>query len=606
MLTHLQVRDFAIIDAVEVELREGLTVLTGETGAGKSILVDALQLAVGGRAGAEVIRHDAQRAEIAATFDLRAADPALRERLAEQSIESEDELIVRRVITREGRSRAYLNGQQVPVQVLREVGALLAEIHGQHEFQSLLRPAAQRRLLDAFAGVEPLAAEVATLHRERLARTEALATLQAAERDRDDRLDLLRHQVAELVALALQGDELPALTAERSRLANTGRLAEAARGALELLYESDSGSAQAHAARALGLLRQAAALDPRLDALLPGLDAAVAGLGEAGRELSRYLDGLEADPARQEQVEQRLAAIEALARKHRVAAAELPEKLTDLQTELSRLERLGEGLHERRAALTAAVAAWREGAQRLSVARAQAAAELATAISARMQTLGMAGGRFEVALCPLAAAASDTHPGGLEEVEFQVSANAGQPPRPLARVASGGELSRLSLAVQVTLAHRSAGAGAPPAARGAAHGAPSPAEPRLCMVFDEVDSGVGGAVAEIVGRELAALGRSTQVLCVTHLPQVAALADRHLRISKLTDGRTTRTQVTALSGAARVEEIARMLGGIDITDTAREHAAEMLDAGERLSPSPSGGAGTPPGGSARRSRGRAR
>jgi DNA repair protein RecN (Recombination protein N) len=603
MLTHLQVRDFAIIDAVEVELGDGLTVLTGETGAGKSILVDALQWAVGGRAGVEVIRHDAARAEIAATFDLRAADPLLRGWLAEQSIEADDDLVVRRVITREGKSRAYLNGQQVPVQALREVGALLAEIHGQHEFQSLLKPAAQRRLLDDYAGTEALAAEVAALHRDRLTKAEALASLEDDARERDDRLDLLRHQAGELSALALQSDELPALAAERSRLANTGRLADSARAALDLVYEAEGGSAQANAARALGLLRQSAGLDAKLGALLPGLEEAVAGLGEIGRELTRYLDDLEADPARQEQVEQRLAAIESLARKHRIAPAELPGKAAELEAELARLEDIGHGLDERRAAVAAAVQAWRGRAERLSAARTRAAAELGRAISARMQTLGMAGGRFEVEVQPNAAAATgaaETSPGGLEDIEFKVSANAGQPPRPLARVASGGELSRLSLAVQVTLAHRPT--------RVAGH----IGEPGLCRVFDEVDSGVGGAVAEIVGRELAALGRSTQVLCVTHLPQVAALADRHLRISKLTDGRTTRTQVTPLSGATRIEEIARMLGGIDITDTARGHAAEMLAAGARLSaavpgesPHP-GGADTPAGGNVRRSRGRAR
>jgi DNA repair protein RecN (Recombination protein N) len=603
MLTHLQVRDFAIIDAVEVELGDGLTVLTGETGAGKSILVDALQWAVGGRAGVEVIRHDAARAEIAATFDLRAADPLLRGWLAEQSIEADDDLVVRRVITREGKSRAYLNGQQVPVQALREVGALLAEIHGQHEFQSLLKPAAQRRLLDDYAGTEALAAEVAALHRDRLTKTEALASLEDDARERDDRLDLLRHQAGELSALALQSDELPALAAERSRLANTGRLADSARAALDLVYEAEGGSAQANAARALGLLRQSASLDAKLGALLPGLEEAVAGLGEIGRELTRYLDDLEADPARQEQVEQRLAAIESLARKHRIAPAELPGKAAELEGELARLEDIGQGLDERRAAVAAAVQAWRGRAERLSAARTRAAAELGRAISARMQTLGMAGGRFEVEVQPNAAAATgaaETSPGGLEDIEFKVSANAGQPPRPLARVASGGELSRLSLAVQVTLARRPT--------RVAGH----IGEPGLCRVFDEVDSGVGGAVAEIVGRELAALGRSTQVLCVTHLPQVAALADRHLRISKLTDGRTTRTQVTPLSGATRIEEIARMLGGIDITDTARGHAAEMLAAGARLSAAPSGesprpgGADTPAGGNVRRSRGRAR
>ncbi len=588
MLTHLQVRDFAIIDAVEVELEGGLTVLTGETGAGKSILVDALQLAVGARAGAEAIRHGAERAEVAATFDLRRADPALRGLLEEQSIDADDELVVRRVVTREGKSRAYLNGQQVPVQVLREVGPFLAEIHGQHEFQSLLRASAQRQLLDDYAGAGTQAAEVAALHRERAARAAALAALEADARDRDARLDLLRHQVNELTALALQPDELPTLAAERSRLANGGRLAEAARGALELLYESDSGSAHSLAARAHATLRQAAALDARLEALLPGLDAAVIGLADASRELTRYLDGLDSDPARQEQVEQRLAAIEAAARRHRVPAAELPAKALELQTELGRIEGVEQALTSHREAVRAAGRAWHDAARRLSTLRAKAAQTLGRDITARMQTLGMTGGRFEVALHP--AASSESAPGGLEDIEFLVSANAGQPPRPLAKVASGGELSRLSLAVQVTLASRTGSGGS-------------------CMVFDEVDSGVGGAVAEIVGRELAALGRAAQVLCVTHLPQVAALGTRHLRVSKLTDGLTTRTQITPLQGAARVEEVARMLGGVTITATARGHASEMIagtGAGSAPGVRSSGGADNPADGNGRRSRGRAR
>ena len=586
MLTHLQVRDFAIIDAVEIELEGGLTVLTGETGAGKSILVDALQLAVGGRAGAEAIRHGAERAEVAATFDLRRADPALRVLLEEQSIDADDELVVRRVVTREGKSRAYLNGQQVPVQVLREVGGFLAEIHGQHEFQSLLRAAAQRQLLDAYAGAETQAAEVAALHRERASRAAALAALESEARDRDARLDLLRHQVNELTALALQPDELPALAAERSRLANGGRLAEAARSALDLLYETDSGSAHALAARAHATLRQAATLDARLEALLPGLDAAVIGLADAARELTRYLDGLDSDPARQEEVEQRLAAIESAARKHRVSAAELPAKAAELQSELSRLEGVEQALDSHREAVRTAGRAWTEAARRLSTVRTKAAQTLGRDISARMQTLGMTGGRFEVALHPTTS--GESTPGGLEDIEFLVSANAGQPPRPLAKVASGGELSRLSLAVQVTLASRTESGG-------------------TCMVFDEVDSGVGGAVAEIVGRELAALGRAAQVLCVTHLPQVAALGSRHLRVSKLTDGQTTRTQITPLQGAARIEEVARMLGGVTITATAREHAAEMI-AGTAAGAAvrSSDGAGTPAGGNGRRSRGRAR
>ncbi|MFZ9478279.1 MAG: DNA repair protein RecN [Steroidobacteraceae bacterium] len=596
MLTHLHIRDFAIIDAVELELGRGLCVLTGETGAGKSILVDALQLAVGARAGSEVIRHDAARAEVPATFDLGQASAGLRALLEEQSIEISDELLVRRVITREGKSRAYLNGQAVPVQVLREVGEWLAEIHGQHEFQSLVRPAAQRELLDRYAGAEAEAAEVARLHRLRLERSAALVALEAAARERDDRLELLKHQVQELEALALKSGELATLTEERTRLANSGRLAEGARGALDLLYDAEDANAHALASRALGLLRTAGQLDPKLAALQPALDSALISLGDAAQELTRYLDNLEADPVRQAELEQRLASIESLARKHRVPAEQLPDKALELQAEWQRLEQLDANLAALQTALAEATAAWRKAAGTLSERRRVAAAKLASDISARMQTLGMAGGRFTVALQPLEESSSSAQ--GLEDVEFQVSANAGQPPRPLGKVASGGELSRLSLAVQVALIRGNESAQS------------------VCMVFDEVDSGVGGAVAEIVGRELAALGARAQVLCVTHLPQVAALGDRHLRVAKLTDGHTTRTQITALEGTARTEEIARMLGGLAITDKAREHAAEMLAAGRRAPAAASTRGATPaaarsdedtaPSGSARKSRGRAR
>lgn len=596
MLTHLHIRDFAIIDAIEIDLAGGLTVLTGETGAGKSILVDALQLAVGARAGTEVIRHEATRAEITATFDTRKASGTLRRLLDEQSIECDDELVVRRVITREGKSRVYLNGQQVPLQVLREAGEALAEIHGQHEFQSLVRAAAQRELLDAYAGCSDLARELAALHQARLQRSAALDALLDAARDRDARLELLRHQCNELAALAPRADELDALEAERTRLANSGRLVANARGALDLLYEGDDQNAHAAASRALGLIRQGGALDTQLAALLPTLDEAVIKLADSARELNRYLDALEADPARQAEVEERLAALEALARKHRVATRQLPLKALELDAELQRLEKIDEDRTALQRAVDEAVKAWRLAAEKLSQQRRETAGALAADITARMQELGMGGGRFDVELTPLRSEPHGTMQGaltlaaGLEDIAFLVSANAGQPPRPLGKVASGGELSRLSLAVQVALATRTQGDGS-----------------AICMVFDEVDSGVGGAVAEIVGRELARLGASAQVLCVTHLPQVAALGDRHLRVSKRSDGKSTHTQIEALESDARVEEVARMLGGVAITGKARDHAAEMLESGKRTSPRPSRrGAGTPSAGNGRKSRARDR
>ena len=560
MLTHLHIRDLAIVDSAEIEFRKGFTVLSGETGAGKSIVVDALQLVSGGRAGLEVVRHGAERTDIVATFEAANASAALRALLEEQSIEAGDELVLRRVVTAEGKSRAWLNSQPVTVQLLRQAGELLLDIHGQHEFQALTRSSAQRDLLDEFGGHEDVAAAVAELHQACARSGSQLREREAAFAQRDSRLELLRFQVQEMAALKLTAGEPAQLLAESSRLANRGRLAQAARNALNLLYDAEDANAYALASRALGQLRQAAALDTQLAESVPPIDEAVIRIGEAARELSAYLDGLEVDPARQNYVETRLAALEGLARKHRVTPADVVARHDALSDELVALERGESDLATLRSELSQRVAHWRTQALLLTEQRAAVAKKLSREVSTRMQGLGMAGGRFEVSLAPATIAADCTSAAGLENVEFLVSANPGQPLRPLGKVASGGELSRLSLAVQVALASR------PQRILGAAR----------CMVFDEVDSGVGGAVAEIVGRELASLAGRVQVLCVTHLPQVASQADQQLRIAKLTDGRATRTQIKRLTADERVEETARMLGGIEITTKAREHALEML------------------------------
>ena len=553
MLTHLQIRDFAIIDAVELELHPGLTVLTGETGAGKSIVVDALQLIAGGRAGAEVVRNGAERAEVSATFDLRKCPRELKRWLEEQSLEADQELSVRRVIARDGRSRAYLNGQSVAVQQLRDLGGILVDIHGQHEFQSLTRSAAQRELLDGYGKHESLVGQVAIAHRVWLELLNRMIELEGKARDRDARLELLRYQVRELQALDLKPGEVAELGGERARLANRGRLAETAQLALVQLYEGEQGSAHTSASRALQALRSITALDSKIEAIVPMVDGAAIQIREAARELQHYLESLDVDTARQNQVEARLAAIEDLARKYRVPADEIPQRAAQLAVELTELERADTDLATLRKDQAAALSAYRTLAQQLSARRTTAGRALSKAITSRMQTLGMTGGRFQVEIAPLESTEPAAH--GIDQVEFRVTANPGQPLRPLAKVASGGELSRLSLAVQVSCASR---------------------ETR-CMVFDEVDSGIGGAVAEIVGRELRALGEASQVLCVTHLPQVASQGHNHLRVTKLTDGRTTRTTLTALTPDERIEETARMLGGIEVTTKAREHAREMLN-----------------------------
>jgi DNA repair protein RecN (Recombination protein N) len=552
MLTHLQIRDFAIIDAIELELRPGLTVLTGETGAGKSILVDALQLLAGGRAGAEVVRHGAERAEISGTFDLAQAPRELKQWLEEQSVGGGEELIIRRVVAADGRSRAYLNGQSVPLQLLREAGNILIDIHGQHEFQSLMRGAAQRELLDGYGKHEALASHVGIAHRVWLEILNRTLDLETKARDRDAKLELLRYQVSELNALHLKEGEIASLTEERARLSNRGRLAEGAQSALQQLFESEEGSAHAGVSRALQSLRNLASLDPKIASVVPILEEASIQIKEAARELEHYRESLDMDSTRQDEVEGRLSAVEELARKNRVKPEELIERTGQLVTELEGLERAELDLAVLKKDLANALDSYRAQAQQLSARRVTAGRALAKDITTRMQTLGMAGGRFQVEVTQDGNADPAQH--GIDQIEFKVTANPGQPLRALAKVASGGELSRLSLAVQVSCAAR---------------------ETR-CMVFDEVDSGIGGAIAEIVGRELRSLGSRGQVLCVTHLPQVASQGHHHLRVMKLTDGKTTRTALTELSSGDRVEELARMLGGVEVTAKAREHAKEML------------------------------
>lgn len=554
MLLHLQIRDFALIDHVEIDFKAGLTVLTGETGAGKSIIVDALELLAGGRAGADVVRSGAERADIAATLDISGTGGELRHLLEEQSITADAELQLRRVIGSDGRSRAWLNGQAIPLQVLSRAAGLLVDIHGQHEFQSLVRPSTQRELVDGYGRLEALVTQVRTAHSVWLALLNRSLEIESAADERGSRLEILRHQLQELDALALRPGELAELRSEHARLAHRGRLLEAGRAAVECLYEGEGPTAHALLARALTALRSASGVDPAVAPMLRSLEEAEVLAKDAGRGLQHYLDALDVDPQRADAIERRLAAAEDLARKHRIDAERLDERRQALATELAALETAVADRGALRSQLTAALAAYQEQARQLSARRATAARGLARDISARMQELGMGGGRFLIDVSPLETAEPAAH--GIDRIEFRVSTNVGQPPRPVAKVASGGELARLSLAVQVSCA----------------------ADTARCMVFDEVDSGVGGAVAEIVGRELRTLGAAGQVLCVTHLPQVAAQGHQHLRVLKSSDGARTQIRISTLTGEERVQEIARMLGGVEITQRAQAHAAEMLAA----------------------------
>ena len=551
MLTRLDVRDFAIVDALELELGAGLTVLTGETGAGKSILIEALGLALGDRADTGAIRAGADRAEVTATFDVSAV-PAARAWLEAQGVAGGDECLLRRLVVRDGRSRAFVNGSPVPVQSLQALGEHLLDIHGQHAHQSLLHRSAQRDLLDAYGGQQPLAAEVARAWHDWQAFVAEQATAAGAAADRAARLDLLSYQVSELAGLALADDELPRLDAEHRRLASAERLLADTGRVFGQLHEDDA-AIEVQLGRALHALEGLVALDHAIAPARDLLDAALIQLREAAAALREYRAQLDLDPERLEELDRRLAAVHEMARKHRVRPEDLPARLHDLEAELAALR----GAEARSASLEAEVArarsAFLDAAGRLSAARRQAASRLAAAVTARMQTLGMARGAFAVELQPLETDQAGAF--GIDRVELLVAANPGQPPAPLAKVASGGELSRISLAIQVA----TAGLGAVPT-----------------LVFDEVDVGIGGGVAEIVGRLLHDLGRDRQILCVTHLPQVAARADNHLVVRKRADADRAEISIEVVEGAARVEEVARMAGGVEITDQALAHAAALI------------------------------
>jgi DNA repair protein RecN (Recombination protein N) len=568
MLTHLQLKDLVIVDAAELEFGPGLTALTGETGAGKSIVVDALLLLAGGRGGGDIVRQGAERAEIAAGF--AALPAAAKAWLDAQSIEHDEEVIVRRVIGADGRSRAYVNGQLVPLQQLREFAEFLIEIHGQQEHQHLVKRGAQRDLLDEHLddpGLKPAVAELSSSAR---ACRRDYDSLRAAADNREARIELLRYQLTELTAEVSSVAAIEDLFSEQKRISGLGRLGLAARTALTAVYEADADSAHDLLAKAAAALRGVLDADAALAKPAQLLAEATILVQEAADTLRRYLDTLDIDPSRQDEVERQAAALESLARKHRLSVLELPAQRLRTEQELQSLENVELELADLERRLALVTDDYRTAAQRLTQSRLRAATALGREITRLMQTLGMAGGRFAVSVL---ADAGEFGPQGGDEIEFLVSANPGQPPKSLAKVASGGELSRISLAVQVAAASKASS---------------------LCMVFDEVDTGIGGGTAEIVGRQLRELSRYEpggsaapvaaapvvggfgQVLCVTHLAQVAAQAHTQFRVVKRSDGKATRTLVTQLSPAERVDEIARMLGGVDITAQARAHAREML------------------------------
>ena len=548
MLRLLSLRDFVIVDALDIEFEPGFTVLTGETGAGKSILVDALALALGERGDASVVREGAARADISAEFD-GSALPALQAWLTENALDDEAACLLRRVVDSNGRSRCFINGRSVTAQQLREAGEFLVDIHGQHAHQSLLKTAAQRDLLDSYGGLQALARQVADAYRQWRELHDRLDALRDNSSELDAERERLQWLVTDVETLQLTLPGWDELQAEHRRLANAASLMEGVGLALDSLSEGEAAAEQqisAVSARLASLADYDSDLQPTCELV----ESAVLQLQEATHSLRRYLDHLEADPARLNEVEARIEQVLDTARKYRVKAEQLPDLLINAQTRLGELGATADPAALEQAA-NAAREQWLAHATKLSAGRAKAARKLATSVTLSMQQLALAGGAFEIGLTPLA----DGNAHGLEQVEFMVAPHAGTTPKALAKVASGGELSRISLALQTAVSQV---AGVP------------------TLIFDEVDVGIGGGVAEIVGTLLKNLASSRQVLCITHLPQVAACGQQHLQVSKVARDGSVVSHITVLDASARVDEIARMLGGVTITETTRKHAAEML------------------------------
>ncbi len=555
MLIQLTVSNYAIAERVELQFSKGMTALTGETGAGKSIVLDALGLAMGGRADAGAVRHGAERADINASFDISRI-PEARQWLEAHELDDKEDCILRRTIRKDGRSKAFINGQPCPLSQLKELGGLLMDIHSQHQHQSLLRKDTHRKLLDEFAGAEQLADQARSAWKAWNATRQKLEQRRHNADEAEARLQLLRYQVEELDRLALEDGEQEALEQEQAQLSQADAVLHSSHQAALLCTEDDT-SAAALVRQALQQLEQLPLEVPALADTLQMLNEAQIQISEAGDNLRRFVDDYEADPARLAEVEERLSAIYQMARKHRITPEELPELHQRLAAELAELDG-GEGsLEQLEAELENLRKQFDELAAQLSAKREQAAMELDQRVARELAQLSMPNMQFVTHLS--GNADNEPAPHGMEDIEFLVSANPGQPARPLAKVASGGELSRISLAIQVVVAQTST---------------------TPTLVFDEVDVGIGGGTAEVVGRLLRSLGDNGQVLCVTHLPQVAAQCHQHLFVSKFTEKEATYSRIEALDDQGRISEVARMLGGVDMTEHTIAHAREMFVKGQ--------------------------
>ena len=550
MLDSIQITNFAIIDSLQLEFDSGLSALTGETGAGKSILLDAIKLVAGDRAESDTIRSGAQRAEISVCFSLNDADLA-HGWLTDNEMGAAGECVIRRVLHANGRSKAFINGYNATLMQLRALCDLLIDIHGQHEHQSLQLPQIQRQLLDAFLGDPGLVDQVRQKFTEFRALQQRFEQAQSGSLEREQRIDLLGLYCEELNLLNLLEDEFDALQEEYRRLSNAGKLIDKSAEVLGYLYENEEQNVQSTLSHCEQELNQLLLSDKALAGSHELVNAALIQIQEATAELRNYRDGIELDSARLEMINERIASSQNLARKHRVEVSALPGLAVALNRELETLQGDDFDIEAMQRDLDRLQEDYMFSAGELSLKRQQTAAILSEQITRVMQQLGMDSGQFVIEV------ESDQPPGshGIDNIRYLVSANPGQPPKSLAKVASGGELSRISLAIQVIMSESS----------------------RIpTLIFDEVDSGVGGGVAEIVGKKLRLLGRDRQVLCVTHLPQVASQAHHHFRVEKISENNATSTEVFALSDDERLEEVARMLGGVTITEQTRAHASEMI------------------------------
>ena len=552
MLSQLAIQNFAIVRFLELDLRPGMTCITGETGAGKSIAIDALGLCLGERAEASMVRPGAEKAELTARFTLE-NNPQARQWLEQNELAMDEECLLRRVITEEGRSRAYINGTPVPIGQLKALGQQLLNIHGQHAHQLLLKPEHQLTILDAYAGHHELLDQTRSTFSQWRQQHHELQKLKIEQEQRQSRRQLLEYQVEELDEFALGEQEFAEIEQEHSRLANGSEIVEQCQGCLDLLYDNEEITIAGLLTSVTDKLEKLTDLDASLQPVATMLQEAVIQVQESHHELRHYLERLEIDPERFNTLEQRLSRTMELARKHHVRPTELYTLHQQLRQELDSLTQDEERLDTLQQALTQSRDSYQQAAQRLSASRVRHANELATLITEKIQALSMPDGQLQIRVQELAQSSPSAL--GQDQIEFLVTTNPGQPLQPLAKVASGGELSRISLAIQVITAQRVA---------------------TPTLIFDEVDVGISGPTAAIVGELLRELGRSTQVLVVTHLPQVAGQGHQHLFVSKQSDGKSTETLMQSLDTQGRLDELARLLGGNQITANTRANARELL------------------------------